>query len=140
MLDYREINALQRDAGRARDLARFLLRIPDLDLTDWEADFLEHMSARREELTTRQAEKLVEVRDASVWHERVDNFPLRSLVKSCWEMRHLLSEGDEEFIQRLHEEGAVRLRRRAAARLMRCARTAGEIEPYQGWSLEPSTE
>lgn len=138
MTDYREINALQRDPERARRLAQFLLALKDIEWTDWELDFLQDMAAREpdEDLTTRQSEKLVELRDASVWHEKVDGFSLRLLIKNCNDMRHLLSEHDEEFVMRLKNEGAVKLRRRDAARLIRCARTTGEIEPYQGWSLE----
>jgi hypothetical protein len=138
MTDYREINALQRDPERVRRLAQFLVALKEIEWTDWELDFLQDMAARvsDEDLTTRQAEKLVELRDASVWHEQVDGFSLRLLIKSCNDMRHLLREHDEQFVIRLKNEGAVKLRRRDAARLMRCSRITGEIEPYQGWSLE----
>ncbi len=138
MTDYREINALQRDPERACRLAQFLLALKDIEWTDWELDFLQDMAAREsdDDLTTRQAEKLVELRDASVWHEKVDGFSLRFLIKSCDDLRHLLGEHDGDFVMRLKYEGAVKLRRRDAARLMRCARITGEIEPYQGWSLE----
>jgi hypothetical protein len=138
MTDYREINALQRDPERARRLARFLRALADIAWTDWEIDFLQDMADRmsEEDLSTRQAEKLVELRDASVWYEKVDGFSVRLLVKNCCEMRHLLCEHDEDFVVRLKNEGAMKLRRREAARLMRRARTTGEIEPYHGWSLE----
>jgi hypothetical protein len=137
MTDYREINALQRDPARAARMAQTLLALHDIAWTDWELDFLGSMSRESDEdLSTRQAEKLVELRDASVWHSSVDGLSLRLVVKSCNEMRHLLSERDEEFVVRLREQGATALRRRDAARLMRCARITGEIEPYQGWSLE----
>jgi hypothetical protein len=138
MTDYREINALRRDPERARRVAQFLLALKDIEWTEWEFDFLQNIGAREslEDLTTRQSEKLVELRDDSVWHEKVDGFSLRLLIKSCNDMRHLLSKYDEEFVVRLKKEGALKLRRRDAARLMRCARTTGEIEPYQGRSLE----
>jgi CRISPR/Cas system CMR-associated protein Cmr1 (group 7 of RAMP superfamily) len=137
MTDYREINALQRDPARATRMAQFLLGLHDIAWTDWEVDFLRSMSRESEEsLTTRQAEKLVELRDASVWHSRVDGFSLKLLIKSCNEMRHLLSERDEEFVVQLKEQGTTDLRRRDAARLIRCARITSEIEPYQGRSLE----
>lgn len=138
MTDYREINALQRDPERARRLAQILLALTDIEWTDWEFDFLRSMAAREtdEDLSTRQSEKIVELRDASVWHEKVDGFSLRFLIKNCSDMRHLLSEHDGEFVVRLKDEEVVKLRRRQAGRLMRCARIVGEIEPCQGWSLE----
>ena len=138
MTDYRKINALQRDPERARRLAQFLLALQDIEWTDWELDFLQNMALRGSDndITTRQAEKLVELKDASVWHEKVEGFSLRLLIKSCNDMRHLLGENDEKFVVRLKNEGAVKLRRRDAARLIRCARILGEIESYQGWSLE----
>lgn len=139
MTDYREINAIQRDPPRARRLGEILLTLKDIEWTDWERDFLESMSREREaDLTTRQAEKLVELREASVWYSVIDGFSVRRLIRACCDMRHLLSEHDEEFVVRLNERGISSVRRKDGRRLMRCARITGEIEPYQGWSLERS--
>jgi len=135
--DYRELNALQKDPQRARDLAMFLFKLKDIEWTDWELDFLDNMSAWTEDLTTRQGEKLVELRDASMWYETVDGFSLRILAEKCYCARLDLSEHDAEFFVRVKASGARKFRRREAARILRCARQVGEIESYQGYTLNP---
>lgn len=130
MLDYRKVNALAKDAARARRMAQPLLKSEDQEWTEWELDFLAAMSERREELTTRQAEKLLELEDACTWLDKVpgEGFSVRLLVKECYEARADLDEDDAAFIEALRAEGATRLRRRAVYRLMRCARAAGVVE------------
>lgn len=135
MTDYREINALQKNSQRARDLATFLFKLKDIEWTDWEADFLENMSGSTGNPTTRQGEKLVELREAALWHETVEGFSLRLLVDTCYCARLDLSDKDADFLQRAKASGARTFRRRDAARVLRCARQLGEIEPYQGWTL-----
>ncbi|KAB2920554.1 MAG: hypothetical protein F9K29_01575 [Hyphomicrobiaceae bacterium] len=136
--DYREINDLAKDPQRAAVLAQFLLKLADIAWTDWEADFLEDMAGRREPLSTRQAEKLVELREASVRYDKVEGFVLAALIAKCWLNRHdLASDHDVAFIERVKASGATSLRRREAARLLRCACAIGEIEPYQGLTLDP---
>jgi hypothetical protein len=136
--DYREINALQKDSQRARNLATFLCKLKDIDWTDWELDFLENMSGRTEDLTTRQGEKLVELRDASMWYQTIEGFSLRLLVEKCCCGQLGLSDQDAEFFEHVKSSGARKFRRRDAARILRCARQLCEIEPYQGWTLSPS--
>lgn len=130
MLDYRKVNALAKDTARARRTAQFLLKLDGQDWTDWEFDFLAAMTERREELTTRQAEKLVELEDAAVWHDKVpgEAFSVRLLVKGCYEARGDLEEEDAAFIEGLWARQATKLRRRGLSRLMRCARVSGVVE------------
>lgn len=133
-MDYRKIDALSKDVSRAQRLAGFLSRLPEISWTDWEADFLEAISIRGEPLSTRQAEKLLELAEASVWHERTaDGFSVRLLARDCFLARaELAGEADVAFIERLHAEGCTRLRRAGLQRLLRCARATGVIEPYAG--------
>jgi hypothetical protein len=136
MADYREIIEIQKDPARARSMAQFLSTLDDMEWTDWELDFLASIGARREDLTTRQGEKLVELRDESVWYTAVDGFCLRTLIDRCHLYRDELADHDAAFIERLRISGATRLRRKDARRLLRCARTLGEIEPHHGHSLD----
>jgi hypothetical protein len=62
----------------------------------------------------------------------VDGFSLNTLVERCHLLRDELTESDATFIERLRASGAARLRRKDAWRLLRCARTVGEIEAHQG--------
>jgi hypothetical protein len=136
MTDYREISEIQKDPARARSMAQFLSTLDDMEWTDWELDFLAGIGARREDLTTRQGEKLVELRDESVWYTSVDGFSLKTLIDRCHLYRDELADNDAAFIERLSGSGATRLRRKDARRLLRCARILGEIDPHHGHSLD----
>ena len=136
MPDYREIHAIQKNPARARSIAQFLCTLDDVEWTDWELDFLENLSGWDDELSTRQGEKLIELRDEAIWYASVDGFSLKVLIGRCYLCRDELSEQDAAFIERLKTSGATKLRRKEARRLIRCARAAGEIEPHQGGSLE----
>lgn len=138
MVNYREINSLAKAPDRARTLATFLLTLPDIDWTDWEADFLDAMKARAEELSTRQAEKLVELRDDSVRYTSASGFSFKVLIETCWLNRFDLDdEADIEFIEKLRASGHASLRKREALRLRRCAIEQGELEPDQPWFFPP---
>ena len=65
MASFRDINDLAKDPARARMMADGLLHMWNADWSEWERDFLEDMAARqsKEPLTTRQAEKLFELRE-----------------------------------------------------------------------------
>jgi hypothetical protein len=136
MTDYREISEIQKDPARARSMAQFLSTLDDIGWTDWELDFLASIGARHEDLTTRQGEKLIELREESVWYTAVDGFCLKTLVDRCHLCRDELADHDAAFIERLKASGTARLRRKDARRLLRCARRLGEIEPHHGHSLD----
>jgi hypothetical protein len=133
MADYREIHDIQKDPARARAIAQSLSTMSDVAWTDWELDFLDGIATRRQDLTTRQGEKLIELRDEATWFTAVDGFSLQALVDRCHLLRDELGEHDAGFIDRLKSSGATRFRRKDARRLLRCARTLGEIDPHQGW-------
>lgn len=82
-------------------------------------------------LSTRQSEKLVELRDDHELHTRVDGFSVTSLIEGCWLARlDLESDSDLEFMERLKEGGRTALRRREVRRLLHCARELGVVERY----------
>jgi len=68
-------------------------------------------------LTTLQAEKLLEIRDASVLHRDIRGISVRNLINRCYEARLELNEYDEQFIERLWRSGLAELRRNDLARL-----------------------
>ena len=73
MQNYREIDRVRKDSVAVRSLAKRPLAIPNHDWTGWEVDFLEGMTRHHgpDPLTTRQGEKLMELRDGLVWRETV---------------------------------------------------------------------
>lgn len=81
-------------------------------------------------LTTLQAEKLFEIRDAVELHRHVGGISVSNLIKRCHEARLDLSEDDEEFIERLWNRGVSELRRNDLTRLKRCSKQLGYLEDY----------
>ena len=131
MIDYRELDALAKDPRRASLTATMLLSLEDADWNEWEVDFLENLSTWKTPLSTRQAEKLIELRDAGVLYDKIDGFSLKALIDKLWTYRHELA--DSRFIEHLKASGAVKLRKRQALKLLACARQIGEIDPHHGW-------
>jgi hypothetical protein len=131
MIDYRELDALAKDPQRASRTAAMLLTLQDADWNEWETDFLENLSTWKSPLSTRQAEKLIELRDAGVLFDKIDGFSLKALIDKLWIYRHELADSD--FIGQLKAGGTVKLRKRQALKLLAYARQIGEIEPHQGW-------
>jgi hypothetical protein len=81
-------------------------------------------------LTSRQAEKLFEIRDATELHRDISGISVRNLIARCYEARLDLDEGDEEFIERLWRTGVIELRRNDLSRLRRCSKQLGELEEH----------
>jgi hypothetical protein len=67
MASWREIDRIRKDPAAMRALAAHLMRLPNADLTEWEIKFLDSISGDRTggEFTTRQSEKLLQIRDDS---------------------------------------------------------------------------
>ena len=129
MASYKEMHELGRDRARVRMLAYRLLASQE-DWTDWGHDFLESLAAHygSDALTTRQQEKLVELRDGAEFVSRTpQGFSVSSLIESCW-LRHLdlVDEDDIGFIEGLKGERSIR--RRQLGRLLRCCRQLDVID------------
>ena len=131
MVDHRELNALAKDPPRANQLAAMLLQLQEADWNEWELDFLENIATWKSDLSTRQAEKLIQLRDAGTLYDKIDGFSLKRLIDRIYIYRDEC--GDDNFICRLKESGVIKLRRRQAIKLLAIARHMGEIEPHQGW-------
>ena len=92
------------------------------------------MLERRDDLTTRQAEKLVEIRDDQILYTKVDAFVFKRLIETCWCNRFdLSSDEDFAFIEQLKGSGKTALRKSEALRLKSIATELNEIEPHQPW-------
>ena len=87
MANYRDINALAKEPKRVRSTASFLLTLADAEWSDWELDFLEGMSEHADELSTRQAEKLAELRDDAVRYMSASGFRFETIINACWRNR-----------------------------------------------------
>ena len=81
-------------------------------------------------LTTLQAEKLLEIRDATMLYRDVGGISVRKLINQCHLSRFELDGDDEQFIDQLWQSGVGELRRNDLARLKRCSVQLGELEDY----------
>jgi hypothetical protein len=123
MTDWKEISRTAKDPGAVRLLAKSLLRMAEMEWNVWELAFLENMSNQHEPLTTRQAEKLLEIRDATQHFSTYDGFNLESLIEKSWMARLDLNDQDDvAFVERLRESAVKSIRRRQVKRLFRCCR------------------
>ena len=133
MQDYKEIDRIRKDLVAVRSLAKRLLELPHTDWNDWEVDFLQHMARDKgpDPITTRQGEKLLELRDDAEYYSSVRGFSVQSLIKNCWLARDDLdSEDDRKFIAQLKETSYSSIKRRQLRKLLACVRELGEIEQY----------
>ena len=149
MASNREMNALGRDPARVRSLTLGLLKLAETAeyiFTDWELTFLRSLVGQAEttvgltkkqqkqkdagRLTARQAEKLLDIRDATVLHRDIGGVSVRSLINRCHQGRCGLAEDDEQFVERVYRSGVAELRGRDLARLRRCSIQLGELEVY----------
>ena len=129
MGSWTEIERIRKDLVAIRSLAKRLLKLPDHEWTHWELDFLEDRSCQKNEINTRQAEKLLELRDDAEYHSKVQGFSVASLIEDCWLARHDLSnESDRSFIE--NHKGKTGLKRRQLHKLFACCRELHLIEHY----------
>jgi hypothetical protein len=100
-------------------------------MTEWEIKFLGSISGDQttEEFTTRQAEKLLQIRDDSEYVSEIGyaRLSVKILIADC-QMGHLdLSEDNEEWILKI-PNGTTSIRRKDIGRLLRCARDLNNID------------
>ena len=129
MASYKDMLALGRDPVRVRAVARRLLASEE-DWTEWERDLFEGLVAEygSDALTTRQREKLVELRNGAEYVSKIEEFDVASLIDRCWLRRLDLDyEDDIAFIEQ--ERGSPSIKRRHVERLLRCCRKLGVIDP-----------
>jgi hypothetical protein len=134
MASWREIDRIRKDPASARALAAYLLKLPNAELTEWEVKFLESISSDRtsEEFTTRQAEKLMQIRDDSeevseIGYQRLS---VKILIEDC-KIAYLdlaaLDEDKAEWIKAF-PVGTHKIPRKYIGRLLQCARTLNNVD------------
>ena len=95
MTSWVDIERIRKDLVAIRALAKRLLKLSAHEWTHWELDFLEDRSCQKNEINTRQAEKLLELRDDAEYHSKVQGFSVASLIEGCW----LARDADRSFIE-----------------------------------------
>jgi len=131
MASWQEIDRIRKAPKEFRSLAKGLRTQFSDDLTDWERDFLEEIAGRagKEEFTTRQSEKLLDICDDYTSVSQLPGgFSVRIILEQCKLARRDLSENDEQWILQSYERNFTTIRRKNTGRLMRCARELRIIE------------
>jgi|GEM_PF-1901429 len=123
MASWKEIERIRKDVGSAKRIAASLLKTHS-DFSDWEKDFLEAMTSRDDdyELTTRQSEKLLQVRDDCEETSEYRGFSIQLLIKQVFEARFDLGQADEDWIDKIWQRGSLSVKRKHVGRLIRCAK------------------
>jgi len=130
MTSWREIDRIRKDATAFREIAARLLATESSDLTEWEEAFLENFKrdTDKREFSTRQAEKLLQIRDDAEIVRDWRGFSVATLLRKAWEMRSDLSEADEEWLSTLRTQWSDSVKRRALWRLVRIGKELDLIE------------
>jgi hypothetical protein len=126
----REIEDFRKDAGRWRLVMRQLLAYDRDALSDEMVDLIERLAplTHVEEISYRQAEWLLDVRDKVRIVPTYRQFSLKALVKACHQNRFDLGEADQDWIEQLVESGRGEFRFYEARRIYRLARRLGEVD------------
>lgn len=135
MASWIEIERVRKDPKVFRPLAKHLLADPHSAEARSESatDFLENISCYdRDELTTRQGEFLLELRDeAKVYFRIADGLSVEILIGKCFLARPDLSRDDDiERIEALKASGRTSVTGKEIAWFKRICRELGEIEAY----------
>jgi hypothetical protein len=131
MATWKEIDRIRKDAVAMRDIAKRLLKLPKDDFTDWEINFLQDMArhnGEEDDLTTRQSEKLLQIRDDTEFITEIRGFSVKIVLRKCYEARLDHSESDEDWIVEMFRRSEGSIKRKYAGRLMRCARELNIVE------------
>jgi hypothetical protein len=130
MASWREIDRVRKDPQGAAGIAKRLLSLPASEFSDWELEFLRSIQQLRnvEEFSTRQVEKLLQIRDDIQEVTETLGFSVRLLLKGCVDARLDLSESDEEWVLARSRVSSSSIRRKHVGRLMRCARELNLVE------------
>ena len=129
MTSWREIDRIRKALAEFRAVARRLLNL-GAELTDWESIFVESIcnDTQTKEFTTRQSEKLLQIRDDYETITTFHGFSVETLLDKCWLGRFDLSESQEQKLQKMRERSHVSVRRKDAGFLMHRARELHIIE------------
>jgi hypothetical protein len=130
-----EIERVRKDPEAFRLLARHLLADPDYARirSDTATDFLENISRYgSDELTTRQGEFLLELRDEAKAHFKIgDGLSVAILIEKCFQARlELGNDHDIERIAALKASGRGYVTGKEIGWFKRICRELGEIEAY----------
>jgi hypothetical protein len=127
MASWIEIDRLRKDSAAFKALAKRLLADPTFDRSDFADGFLEDISNYKgAELTTRQSEVLLALRDEAEIHHTIRGLS----VDVCHQNRFDLDDGDQDRIDKLKSQGRRFVRGHEMGWFKRIRKQLGEMESY----------
>jgi hypothetical protein len=129
--DWREIERVRKNPKMWRSLV--LALVTHDDLSEWESDFLaDRLRLDWKELTSKQGEKLLQIRDDYEHIKTFRGFSAQYLRDSVYASRlDLGNEDDEMWLKTIHEKyNDGPLPRRVVSRLFGMAKHIGIVEQY----------
>ena len=131
-MSWTEIQRVRTSPANFKPLAAQLLSLPDANWWDYAECFLKDLADYpHDELSTRQAEFLLKLRDDKAKHFRIGNgFSVAILIARCHYSRADLDGDDVEFIEWLHKSGRSYVTGRQRAWFVRICKQLGFVEYY----------
>jgi DNA invertase Pin-like site-specific DNA recombinase len=131
MASWIEIERVRKDPHTFRFLARKLLGDPHCEETEFVDGFLENIANwKRDEISLRQCEVLLELRDSAEIHFRYRGLSISTLIIKCYEGRWGLDPVDRRRIENLYESGRGYVTGAQMGWFKRICKELGEMEDY----------
>jgi hypothetical protein len=122
MASEREIDRIRKDAEAGRRICRQLLAGSSSVLTDSAESFLTSIESRTylRELSTRQAEVVLEIRDElQIVSTTREGCSVSRLLRRCHELKaYFADDNDREWIEEIYLISSASIRKRDVGRLM----------------------
>jgi hypothetical protein len=131
MASWAELERVRKDSDIFRNLAKRLIDDPYCEDSEFADGFLENIANwKRNEITLRQAEVLLELRDNAEIHTHYKGLSVRLLMEKSYANRCELVEGDRKRLEALYEKGRSFVTGAQMGWFKRICKQLGEMEEY----------
>jgi hypothetical protein len=131
MASWIEIDRVRKDPVAFKSLAKRLLADRQYERSEFADGFLEDISNyKRNELTNRQSEVLLAMRDEAEIHFTIKGLSVATLIDQCHLSRVDLEESDQGRIEKLKAQGRRFVRGNEMGWFKRICKDLGEMERY----------
>ena len=131
MASWIEIDRIRKDPESFKSLAKRLLDDPAFERSEFADDFLENIANwKRDEVSTRQGESLLELRDEAEIHFKYKGLSIPILIDKCYANRFDLDGADQARVEQLKESGRRYVTGGQMGWFKRICKLLGEMERY----------
>jgi hypothetical protein len=131
MASWQELERVRKSPTTFKPLAGRLMKDPDCGSSEFVDGFLENIANwKRDEISLRQCEILLELRDGAEIHTHYRGLSVPILIRRCHERRYELTASDRRRIEQLVESGRRVVTGAQMGWFKRICKELGEIEQY----------